>query len=76
LKAILLAAVALGILTGCIGPSQDNTPAPASYSNPTNPQIAILVHEVPGYGNCTFAYVYAGGGYQGGPALTLVGCKA
>ncbi len=44
-------------------------------SIPTPDDLTILVKHVNGYGNCTFAYIYADGYHAGGPQLVLIGCK-
>jgi hypothetical protein len=67
--AILVAA----LFAGCLDSASD--PHEAALSSPQDPQVAFIERAVPGYGTCTFAYVYAGKGVQGGPALALVGCR-
>lgn len=64
----MLALTAL-LLAGCASTSNNIKPAAD--------EIKLIGRDVPGYGHCTFAFVYASdfGQQGGGPALALVGCK-
>ncbi len=71
-KGVFILLISLGFLVGCQKPMEVKVQDSETNAHEAQELIQFIRHKKSGM---CFAYLWQGGGYQGGPALAHVDCK-